>query len=206
MDLTKHTLLSVSLSLSHTHTQTFSLMNEINKTTVWRNLEPMRDWNRTISEREWGRTRLNSLSHTKTHTQKHTHTHTNTHTNTAGRTCREKALSAGMGMRAAMKNAVTLLMEVRATLAPVLFRHSPVRSWQETREADKSKSTETRLFWSDCSRRRTCNTRDGVQSSQHWCDWQWLQRFFFWFFLKALKCSHPAGPVYFCLKNRKRTW
>lgn len=43
-------------------------------------------------------------------------------------TCREKALSAGMGMRAAMKNAVTLLMEVRATLAPVLFRHSPVRS------------------------------------------------------------------------------
>lgn len=46
------------------------------------------------------------------------------------RTCREKALSAGMGMRAAMKKAVTLLMEVRATLAPVLFRHSPVRSWQ----------------------------------------------------------------------------
>lgn len=36
-----------------------------------------------------------------------------------------------MGMRAAMKNAVTLLMEVRATLAPVLFRHSPVRSWQK---------------------------------------------------------------------------
>lgn len=33
-----------------------------------------------------------------------------------------------MGMRAAMKKAVTLLMEVSATLAPVRFRHSPVRS------------------------------------------------------------------------------
>lgn len=43
-------------------------------------------------------------------------------------TCKEKARSAGIGIRAAMKNAVTLLMEVKATLAPVLFRHSPVRS------------------------------------------------------------------------------
>lgn len=37
-------------------------------------------------------------------------------------------------MSAAMKNAVTLLMEVRATLAPVLFRHSPVRSLSRQKE------------------------------------------------------------------------
>lgn len=43
-------------------------------------------------------------------------------------TCREKARRAGMGMSAAMKKAVTLLMEVRATLAPVRLRHSPVLS------------------------------------------------------------------------------
>lgn len=43
-------------------------------------------------------------------------------------TCRENARSAGMGMRAAIKKAVMLLMEVKATLAPVLFKHSPVRS------------------------------------------------------------------------------
>lgn len=40
----------------------------------------------------------------------------------------ENARRAGMGIKAAMKNAVTLLMEVRATLAPVRFRHSPVLS------------------------------------------------------------------------------
>lgn len=45
------------------------------------------------------------------------------------RTWREKARRAGIGMSAAMKKAVTLLMEVRATLAPVRFRHSPVLSW-----------------------------------------------------------------------------
>lgn len=43
-------------------------------------------------------------------------------------TCREKARSAGMGISAAMKKAVTLLMEVSATLAPVRLRHSPVLS------------------------------------------------------------------------------
>lgn len=43
-------------------------------------------------------------------------------------TCREKARRAGMGISAAMKKAVTLLMEVRATLAPVRLRHSPVLS------------------------------------------------------------------------------
>lgn len=43
-------------------------------------------------------------------------------------TCRENARNAGIGMRAAMKKAVMLLMEVKATLAPVLFKHSPVRS------------------------------------------------------------------------------
>lgn len=75
-----------------------------------------------------------SLSHTqKTHSLQ-------------GHTCREKALSAGMGMRAAMKNAVTLLMEVRATLAPVLFRHSPVRSWQrQTERRMKGKQWNTTL-------------------------------------------------------------
>lgn len=43
-------------------------------------------------------------------------------------TCREKALRAGIGINAAMKKAVTLLMDVRATLAPVRLRHSPVLS------------------------------------------------------------------------------
>ena len=89
-------------------------MNEINKTTAWRNLEPMT-------------TGTGLLVPERPHTT-HKHTHTHTLTLTTGHTCREKALSAGMGMRAAMKNAVTLLIEVRATLAPVLFRHSPVRS------------------------------------------------------------------------------
>lgn len=44
------------------------------------------------------------------------------------RTCRENARRAGIGINAAMKKAVTLLMEVRATLAPVRLRHSPVLS------------------------------------------------------------------------------
>lgn len=43
-------------------------------------------------------------------------------------TWREKARRAGMGTRAAMKKAIMLLTEVRATLVPVRFRHSPVRS------------------------------------------------------------------------------
>lgn len=45
-----------------------------------------------------------------------------------GPTCREKARRAGMGTRAAMKKAIMLLTEVRATLVPVRFKHSPVRS------------------------------------------------------------------------------
>lgn len=44
-------------------------------------------------------------------------------------TCNEKARRAGMGTRAAMKNAIMLLMEVRATLVPVRRRQSPVRSF-----------------------------------------------------------------------------
>lgn len=40
----------------------------------------------------------------------------------------EKARRAGMGTRAAMKKAIMLLTEVRATLVPVRLRHSPVRS------------------------------------------------------------------------------
>lgn len=43
-------------------------------------------------------------------------------------TCREKARKAGMGTRAAMKNAIMLLMDVRATLVPVRRKQSPVRS------------------------------------------------------------------------------
>lgn len=40
----------------------------------------------------------------------------------------ENALKAGIGIKAAIKKAVTLLIDVRATLAPVCFRHSPVLS------------------------------------------------------------------------------
>lgn len=43
-------------------------------------------------------------------------------------TWREKARRAGIGINAAIKKAVTLLMDVRATLAPVRLRHSPVLS------------------------------------------------------------------------------
>ena len=43
-------------------------------------------------------------------------------------TCRENARRAGIGINAAIKKAVTLLMDVRATLAPVRLRHSPVLS------------------------------------------------------------------------------
>lgn len=40
----------------------------------------------------------------------------------------ENARKAGIGIKAAIKKAVTLLMDVRATLAPVRFKHSPVLS------------------------------------------------------------------------------
>lgn len=40
----------------------------------------------------------------------------------------ENALKAGIGIKAAIKKAVTLLIDVRATLAPVRFKHSPVLS------------------------------------------------------------------------------
>lgn len=43
-------------------------------------------------------------------------------------TCREKARKAGMGTRAAMKKAIMLLTDVRATLVPVRRKQSPVRS------------------------------------------------------------------------------
>lgn len=43
-------------------------------------------------------------------------------------TWRENALKAGIGIKAAIKKAVTLLIDVRATLAPVRFKHSPVLS------------------------------------------------------------------------------
>ena len=53
-------------------------------------------------------------------------------------TCREKALSAGMGTRAAMKKATMLLTEVSATLVPVRRRQSPVRSCKEERESSQT--------------------------------------------------------------------
>lgn len=56
----------------------------------------------------------------------------------AKHTCNEKARSAGMGTRAAMKNAIMLLMEVRATLVPVRRRQSPVRSF--TKKPQKQKT------------------------------------------------------------------
>lgn len=46
-------------------------------------------------------------------------------------TCRENARSAGMGTRAAMKKAIMLLTDVRATLVPVRRKQSPVRSLKE---------------------------------------------------------------------------
>lgn len=45
-------------------------------------------------------------------------------------TCRAKALSAGIGMMAATKKANMLLTDVRRTLTPVRFRHSPICSWK----------------------------------------------------------------------------
>lgn len=59
MDLTKHTLLLL------THTHTFSLMKEINKTTVWRNLEPMRTGTGLLVGERGPHT---TLSYTLTHT------------------------------------------------------------------------------------------------------------------------------------------
>lgn len=44
-----------------------------------------------------------------------------------------------MGTRAAMKNAIMLLMEVRATLVPVRRRQSPVRSF--TKKKPKTEDT-----------------------------------------------------------------
>lgn len=48
-----------------------------------------------------------------------------------GLTWREKARSAGMGTRIAMKKATMLLMDVSATLVPVRLKHSPIRSCQD---------------------------------------------------------------------------
>lgn len=56
----------------------------------------------------------------------------------AKHTCNEKARSAGMGTRAAMKNAIMLLMEVRATLVPVRRRQSPVRSFTKKKQKQKT--------------------------------------------------------------------
>ena len=43
-------------------------------------------------------------------------------------TCKAKALRAGIGIIAATKKANMLLTDVRSTLTPVLFKHSPVCS------------------------------------------------------------------------------
>lgn len=87
----------------------------------------------TEQRKSWcghGKFRQMSISNTNKHTtaadkQSEMHSYSRIRKK---QTCKEKARSAGIGIRAAMKNAVTLLMEVKATLAPVLFRHSPVRS------------------------------------------------------------------------------
>lgn len=67
----------------------------------------------------------------------------------AKHTCNEKARSAGMGTRAAMKNAIMLLMEVRATLVPVRRRQSPVRSFtkktnQKTEDTNQNRGKKRR--------------------------------------------------------------
>lgn len=111
-----------------------------------RNLESMKVWNTHKELRKsWyghGKFRQTSISNKNKHTiatDKQSELHSclriwkrNT------QTWKEKARSAGIGIRAAMKNAVTLLMEVKATLAPVLFRHSPVRSWGRKKNVIKS--------------------------------------------------------------------
>lgn len=60
----------------------------------------------------------------------------------AKHTCNEKARSAGMGTRAAMKNAIMLLMEVRATLVPVRRRQSPVRSFTKAKNKNRRHKSE----------------------------------------------------------------
>ncbi len=57
-------------------------------------------------------------------------------------TCKEKALRAGMGTRAAMKNAIMLLMEVSATLVPVRRKQSPVRSFKNKHRESSEESKE----------------------------------------------------------------
>lgn len=63
-------------------------------------------------------------------------------------TCKEKARKAGMGMRAAIKNAIMLLMEVRATLVPVRRKQSPVLSFKTNTvisQGEESKEEERRV-------------------------------------------------------------
>ena len=48
-------------------------------------------------------------------------------------TCKEKTRKAGMGTMAAMKNAVMLLMDVRAMLVPERRRQVPMRSFEVKR-------------------------------------------------------------------------
>lgn len=50
-----------------------------------------------------------------------------------------------MGTRAAIKKAIMLLMDVRATLVPVRRKQSPVRSFKT--KTDKIKRREEELEW-----------------------------------------------------------
>lgn len=55
-------------------------------------------------------------------------------------TCKEKTRKAGMGTMAAMKNAVMLLMDVRAMLVPVRRRQLPIRSFKsKTRDRSEER-------------------------------------------------------------------
>lgn len=63
----------------------------------------------------------------------------------AKRTCNEKARKAGMGTRAAMKKAIMLLMEVKATLVPVRRKQSPVLSFYNMKRQIRVRGQESSL-------------------------------------------------------------
>ena len=79
----------------------------------------------------------------------------------------ENALRAGMGTRAAMKKAIMLLMEVRATLVPVLRRQSPVRSCgrgEVERRGEERGGEERRRVLAESSNSSTANS----------AEWNWI--------------------------------
>lgn len=58
-------------------------------------------------------------------------------------TCKEKARKAGMGTRAAMKNAIMLLTDVSATLVPVRRKQSPVLSFKKPKKLTSFRGEES---------------------------------------------------------------